>query len=132
MCGIELAAGEARSSQETTPRYDVSGIIGLSDGIKATIVVSVHKELVFQVAENFLGVKPTEIDDDVTDLVGELANMIGGNAKERMTDVSLTLGLPTVVAGENHIVSFGSEMEISALPFESEHGPMVIEVGMVE
>ncbi len=130
MCDIPLTADESTSGEDASKRYHVSGIIGLSGALKATIVVSVHKDLVFHAAEGFLGMRPTEIDADVTDLVGELANMIGGNAKERMKMEGLSIGLPTVVAGDNHKVSYNSGMALTVLPFESDHGPLSIELGV--
>ena len=131
MCGIELAAGEQTSNEDPSKRYQVSGIISLSGSLKATIVVSIHEDLIFSVADAFLGTRPTEIDADVIDLVGELANMIGGNAKERMQMDGLSLGLPTVVAGENHRVAYTSGMAITVLPFDSSNGPLSIELGIV-
>lgn len=132
MCGIELTVGERVSGKCRQTRFELSGIIGLSGTAKATIVINASTELVFKVAENFLGDLPTEINADVIDIVGELANMIGGNAKERMQDSGLSLGLPTVVAGEDHVVSYGSGITLEYIEFESDAGPLCIEVGMAK
>ncbi|MGA9669903.1 MAG: chemotaxis protein CheX [Terracidiphilus sp.] len=46
---------------------------------------------------------PEEVDDDVRDVLGELANMIGGNIKSLMsTDVRLSL--PSVIGGSHYEV----------------------------
>jgi chemotaxis protein CheX len=131
MCGWEMICGSRSSTEGFSSSHDISGIIGLSGAIKATIVVSISNELVFSAAEAILGQRPTSINADVVDLVGELANMIGGNAKERLSMPSVSLGLPTVVAGTGHFIAYNSRMAISMIPFVCEHGPLSIELGLV-
>lgn len=131
MCGWEMERGSSTHHDGFSPRHDISGIIGLSESIKATIVVSVDQDLVFAIAEAFLGERPTSINGDVVDLVGELANMIGGNAKERMSVPNVVLGLPTVVAGNGHYIAYNSHMTVTMIPFQCHHGSMSIELGIV-
>jgi CheY-specific phosphatase CheX len=71
---------------------------------------------------SFFGGKPTSVDEEVLDMVGELANMIGGNAKERMTLNEVNLGLPTVICGKGHRVSFDPGAQVELLPFSCVHG----------
>jgi chemotaxis protein CheX len=130
MCNWPMYCGDLSSNEGFASRHDVSGIIGLSGTLKATIAVSLEQDLVFSAAEHILGTRPQKIDADVVDLVGELANMIGGNAKERLGMHGVSLGLPTVVAGAGHYVAYGSNMAISLLPFHGEHGSLSIELGL--
>lgn len=131
MCGWEMECGTPSRHDGFAPRHDVSGIIGLTGAIKATIVVSVDEDLVYAVAESILGERPKSINGDVVDLVGELANMIGGNAKERLSVPNVVLGLPTVVAGTGHYVAYNSHMLVTMVPFQCQHGSMSIELGIV-
>jgi chemotaxis protein CheX len=130
MCGWEMERGQCCSCEGFAPRHDISGIIGLTGPIKATVVVSVDRDLVFGAAESFLGERPTSIGSDVVDLVGELANMIGGNAKERLGMPNVVLGLPTVIAGSGHYVAYNSHMSIVMIPFECPQGALSIELGL--
>lgn len=131
MCGIELSLTETQPGPAET-RYDLSGIIGISGAMKATVVINVSAELAFAVADAFTGELPTEIEDGLIDMIGELANMIGGNAKERLSTPDLSLGLPTVVTGAGHCIAFASDMKICTMSFETEHGPLQIEMGASE
>ncbi len=131
MCGWEMVRGSSSNQDGFSPRHDISGIIGLTEAIKATVVVSVDQELVFAIADAFLGERPTSINTDVVDLVGELANMIGGNAKERLSMPNVVLGLPTVVAGSRHYIAYNSHMTVTMIPFRCEHGAMSVELGIV-
>lgn len=131
MCGIEITAAEQRDGP-AEERYELSGIVGISGAMKATAVINVSRSLAFAVAEAFTGETPTDIDDGVIDMIGELANMIGGNAKERLSNPALSLGLPTVVTGEGHGITFSPDMTLRTLAFASPHGPLQLEMGASE
>jgi chemotaxis protein CheX len=130
MCGWALEAGTPQIVPESHARHDISGIIAISGAVNATVVVSFEKEIAFSAAELFLGSRPEKINADVVDTVGELTNMIGGGAKERLKLDGLNLGLPTVVAGAGHYVAFESGVVIRHLPMTSEKGPLCIEFGL--
>ena len=131
MCGWSVEHGTVTQYDGFLPRHDISGIIGLNGALRATIVVSFDQELMFAAAEKFLGDRPSTLNCDVVDLVGELANMIGGNAKERLGMPNVVLGLPTVVAGTGHYIAYNSHMAVTMIPFQSQHGLMSVELGLM-
>ncbi len=131
MCGWSLDRGSITKYDGFSPRHDISGIIGLNGALKATVVVSFDQELMFAAAEKFLGDRPCSLNGDVVDLVGEFANMIGGNAKERLSIPNVVLGLPTVVAGAGHFIAYSSHMAVTMIPFHSQHGSMSVELGLM-
>lgn len=130
MCGWELTSHEPIRGEGFSPRHDISGIISLGGELKATVVVSIGLDLIYSASESILGLRPSEVNADVIDLVGEIANMIGGNAKERLSMPNVTLGLPTVVAGAGHYIAHNSHMEISMLPFDCPSGELSVELGI--
>lgn len=111
-------------------KFDISGIISFSGAIQGSAVISLDKDVALAITETLLGSRPSEIDDDVRDMVGELANMIGGNSKERISNSLINLGLPTVITGRGHQVSFEPGAKVERLFFRSEWGPVAIELGM--
>ncbi len=130
MLGWTVELGTTIKSNRFQSNHDISGIIGFSGALKGTIVIGLNQEFAFAAAEAFFGGKPTEVDAEVLDMVGELANMIGGNAKERMTINGVNLGLPTVICGMGHRVSFGPGAQVEMLPFSCQHGLLTVEVGI--
>lgn len=130
MLGWDVQIGETCRSDGFQTKYDVSGIIGFSGVMRATVVVSVDQEVAFAAAEAFLGSRPTEINADIIDMVGELANMIGGNAKDRLGISGVELGLPTIVSGKGHTITFEPGAYVEVLPFTSPWGPFTVEVGL--
>jgi chemotaxis protein CheX len=131
MCALDLEQIAVEDQAGRAAGYDLSGIVSLSGKIRATIAVSLDKSLAFAATESFLGTRPDEINGDVVDLVGELTNMIGGNAKDRFALKGVNLGLPTVVAGQGHYVAFESGLDRSHLQFQSQFGRLHIELGML-
>ena len=64
---------------------------------------------------------PETADDDVRDVLGELANMIGGNMKSGMS-TGVRLSMPSVMNGRDYDVRVcGSEVE-ERLAFQCEDG----------
>ena len=89
-----------------------------------------EKEVAFAAAETFIGDRPTTINSDVLDLVGELANMIGGGAKDRLNISGVVLGLPTMVSGNDYKISFKPDVEIETVQFQTPSGSLSIQIAM--
>lgn len=130
MLGWEIEVQAAERVDEFQPGHDVTGIIGLAGSIEGTIVVSLDKEVAFAAAEAFIGERPTTINGDTLDLVGELANMIGGGAKDRFDLPGVVLGLPTTVSGKDYRISFKPDVEIESVLFQTSSGPLTILIAM--
>ena len=72
------------------------------------------------------------IDADVLDAIGELTNVIAGNAKAQLEEYSLSLSLPNVISGIGAEIRFPEKSQPITIPFNSEFGPLAIEVGFGE
>jgi chemotaxis protein CheX len=110
--------------------YDCSGFIGVSGALQGSIVVSVDQDVAFAAAEAFLGTRPKVINAEVIDLVGELTNMIAGASKDRLGIPGISLGLPTVITGRGHTVSFANSAHVEILQFSCPHGKLTVEIGV--
>jgi len=115
-----------------TPDYDVTGIIGLSGKASGDVIISFEKQFALSATEALVGEKFDSINDEVVDTIGELTNMIAGNAKSNMAELEMNLALPTVIVGKNHAIRFPSRVKPISIDFESEWGRFEIEVGLVE
>ena len=132
MLGCELTRGPLGLKCNNSPSFEVSGMIGISGGMHGMVVVSLSRETAIGATERLLGERPDSLNGDVTDAVGELANMIAGAAKTKFGNGSLSIGLPTVVCGKNHIVTFPSQSTPMSLPFDSALGTICVEIGLAE
>jgi len=130
MVGVHVHLADLCKCTRFHCAFDISSVIGFSGAIRGTLVIGMDERVAFSIAEELLGYRPTEIDAEVSDMVGELANMIGGNAKERMGDINIALGLPTVVSGQSYNIVFHSDDRLHLLCFETPWGPLSVEFGL--
>ena len=59
--------------------WDISSVIGLSGPIRGAVIISMKAELAMKLTDSIVGTTHTEIDADVTDVVGEVVNIIAGS-----------------------------------------------------
>ncbi len=133
MLNCELTRGAIQLKQSSQPLYEISGIIGLTGLAAGTVVLSLPRETAFAATQTMLmlDAPPTEINSDVTDAIGELANMVAGAAKAKLEALHMSVTVPTVVVGQAQI-DFPSRMSPILIPFTSPFGPLSVEVGLVE
>lgn len=78
-------------------------------------------------AARFLSGDPSDaVDDVVRDVIGELANMIGGNLKCALT-TGIRLSMPSVIDGDYGLRVCRAELR-QRLAFDSDEGPFWIAV----
>lgn len=132
MMEVEITRGAPRLSSTALPEHEVSGIIGLTGRAKGAAVVSLGAETAMCCTERLLGERPSELNPDVIDTVGELANIVAGGAKAQLQQLRMSLGLPSVVTGKDHAIGFPSGVKPVCVPFECDWGPVSLQVGLVE
>ncbi len=132
MLGIELTRGQPFVKGGILPEHDISGIIGLTGKAKGVVVLSLSKGAALRATEVLLMERPEDINEDVVDAVGELANIVAGGAKAQLEQLAMSVSLPTVITGKNHSVGFPSEVTPVCIPFHCEWGDVTVEVGLLE
>ena len=115
--------------KEPVPQYEVSSIIGLSGGVGGCVVINMRESLALQLASELLGEEITELDDDCIDAIGEIANMIAGNAKTDFPDENCSISVPSVVIGK-HKTSYPQGIEVISIPCNAGYGKLVIDVAI--
>lgn len=103
----------------------VSGMVGLAGIYSGLISIHCPQSLALKMTSNMLGMDVEDVADDVDDALGEIANMLGGCIKQILSkgghDISLSI--PTVISGEEYVISVMSEKDTTVVPFsfEAEH-----------
>jgi chemotaxis protein CheX len=120
MLNVDVKPGKLRLKDNTTSQHDISGIIGLSGGAKGAIAISFPEAVALDVVGKFIGETKTSMDEDVTDAVGELANIIAGAAKKDLVDFSISISLPSVITGKGHSISEAKDVLSMVMPFTYE------------
>lgn len=109
---------------------EVSGIIGLSGDVQGSVVLSFPGNVAGKIASKFAGVEMTVNSEDFADAIGELANMVAGNAKKDFAGYDVSISLPSVIIGPGHTVSQSKASPFLVIPCQTEMGSFNVEVAL--
>jgi len=129
MLNIEGKTGKIALKNNVNYTYDVSGVIGLSGEAQGSICLSFPKEVALKAVSALLGMEIKEMGPDISDGIGELVNIVAGNAKQYLTKYNLSISLPKVIIG-NHSVASTKDVPTLVVPFISSLGEFAIEIAL--
>jgi chemotaxis protein CheX len=130
MLSIDIKPGKPHLKAVPHPTFDVSGIIGLSGSAQGSIGISFPKVLALKVVSKMLGQEVKVVGPDLTDGIGELANIVAGNAKQDLAQYQLSISLPNVIVGKDHLIAGQSGVPTIVVPFTCNIGEFVMEVSL--
>ena len=105
----------------------LTAAVHLSGEWNGALMLECSRRQACRFAGRFLSMDPVDsVDDVVRDVLGELANMIGGNLKSILAR-GIHLSMPSVVDGEYSYRVCGSEIR-DQLAFQSEAGTFWVTV----
>jgi len=121
LCNTEIKAGRAFfvTKYEFEKSWDVSGIIGLSGEVKGVVAISFKESTALKLAKNLTGIEYIFIDNNVTDVIGEIANIITGNVKNIFEKkYRVKISIPSIFKGNSHAVIWSTtNTRIISIPF---------------
>ncbi|MBW1765433.1 MAG: chemotaxis protein CheX [Deltaproteobacteria bacterium] len=130
MASTRAQPGKPYLKKNQAAQGDVSAVIGLTGEVKGTISVSFTEKSILAIVSSMFGEEMKELNDDIKDAAGEIANMISGQARQKLEELgrSLKAAIPTVIMGRDHSVSHITSQPIVAIPFTTDNGELTIEV----
>lgn len=131
MLNTEIMISKPRLKARDEPHPDVSAIIGFSGEALGSVALCFPVRTAVSAASKFAGVTITPDHPDFGDALGELANMVAGQAKSKFEGVNITISLPRVIAGKNLQLLDSKSAPVLILPCDSELGRFATEVSMV-
>lgn len=110
----------------------ITAMIGLAGTHKGVLAVHLPNKIALAIASNLLGMDVEEVNEDVQDAVGEIANMLGGNIKSVLTDNSgdIDLSLPSTISGESYFFETAHDVDTLIIPFAVADGTFHVELQM--
>lgn len=123
-------AGKPYLKKDSLAQGDVSGIVGLTGETSGTLSVSFSEQSILAIVSSMFGEPIKEINDEVKDAVGEILNIVSGQARQKLEMKGRLLkgAIPTVITGKNHTISHITRHPIIAIPFDTDNGKFTIEV----
>ncbi|MFN8389389.1 MAG: chemotaxis protein CheX [Bdellovibrionota bacterium] len=133
MSMTELKAGPPTQRAETTTYGVVTGIVPLTGTTcNGHMVVSFDAPSILGIVGRMLGESFPDVNNQVADAVGEIANMICGGAKRDLAQLGVSIGMatPKVVLGENTDLGQLANTPAVTVPFATPEGTFVIEAAL--
>ena len=67
---------------------------------------------------------------EVIDGVGEMVNIVAGNAKQDLLSFRIEISLPGVITGNMYKIHWPEKIPVVGIPFESDAGPFTVYVSL--
>lgn len=130
MAFMTVTAGKPYLKTDNVAVGDVSGILGLTGIANGTIAVTFEEKCILAVVSNMFGETMNELNNEIADAVGELTNMISGQARRELGEMGKVFkaAIPSVIMGRNHSITHYTEGPRIAIPFSTDNGEFTIEV----
>ena len=107
--------------EEPVKRFkcSITGMVGFAGIYSGVISIHCPVALALKMTSNMLGMECEEVNEDLNDAIGEIANMLGGNIKQVLSKggLDVKLSIPTVIAGEDYTVNSLSDSDCVVIPF---------------
>ena len=119
--------------EEHGPLHDtITAMIGLAGTRKGVLAIHFPFTVAMAITSNFLMMDVNEINDDVHDAMGEIANMLGGNVKGILSENGrdIDLSMPSTIAGSDYSFQSDNEVDKTILKFGTDKGSFMVEMDL--
>ena len=107
MLMVELEADEPIEGKGGEIASNITSMIGLGKDVRGMLAVHCPASVAQDITGSFLGMDIDEINEDVKDAIGEIANMVAGNMKIAFADhgKDIEIAIPTTIVGKSFCTS---------------------------
>ncbi|UCE58785.1 MAG: chemotaxis protein CheX [Phycisphaerales bacterium] len=130
MLQTDIVISKPRVKGRDEPNADATAIIGFSGDATGSVALCFPMRTALATAGKFAGMEIAEDSPDFADALGELANMVAGQAKSKFEGLSVSISLPRVVAGRDLHLLDSQNTPVLLLPCDSALGRFSTEVTM--
>lgn len=111
MFDLKVEKNDLKISKDILPSKDLSVLIGVTGDLQGTILFSFPNDMGLELVEIMSGMKLDKVDTFVSSALGEVANIIGGNALTSLSanDYICNITPPRIFVGQHE--TFASEEE---------------------
>lgn len=130
MLMVDLDSEAAVINQRLPLPSNLTSMIGLGGGLRGVLAVHCPAVVAKAITSTFLGMEVEELNEDVKDAIGEIANMVAGNLKVSFAaeGLDIELAIPTSVVGESFNVSGAARAQRVIVPLKMNADPFWIEL----
>jgi len=114
MLDLEVQKGNVQILNEMLTSSDANVILGVTGELQGSILFGFPKNMTLEMVKIMSGMALTEIDSFVSSALGEIANIIGGNAVTHLASQGYSCDIvpPQVIVGDYKAMSMASKQAI--------------------
>lgn len=128
----DIKRGKIQKKENMNVNLNITSVIGVVGEIRGNISYSFSKDTAKKIASTMMMGMPVEtLDDMARSAIGELANMITGNAATMLAskEISFDITPPSIIFGEN-IYMIISSVGALAIDIETDVGNIEVNIGL--
>lgn len=130
--GVNVTNESPYLNKDSQKLNEVSAIIGLAGETVGAVVLSFSRETAVRMVSKFANRSYLALSKEVIDGVGELVNIIAGNAKKGLLNYRIEISLPGVITGNTYKIDWPKGVPVITIPFKSEIGDFSVNVSLKE
>ena len=105
-------------------------MITMSGPVSGFICLAISKKLAFLLSSKLLECEVVEANADCIDAIGEITNMIAGNAKSEFPDEGIIISVPTVVF-DTAKKPYPMVAPVISIPFETQGEVLLVDMSII-
>jgi chemotaxis protein CheX len=127
---LPMKVGRPFIKEGTMAKGEITSIITLSGDSSGSFSISFPRKCILEVVSKMLGEPMVDLNEDIKDALGEITNMISGQASQLfdLTGQKMRASLSHVIMGKNHPIPHVSKTPVIGVPCATEHGEIIIEI----
>ena len=124
MLGAQLEA----LADPNPPNLEFTAMVGLAGQLCGVVTMRCTAQSAVLMTAKMLSIDPKDAEKQVWDAIGEIANMIAGNFKNKLTGVGsgCMLSVPTVITGGDYSFHSLADAGPTEVMFSFEGGPVIV------
>ena len=130
MVMMDVKVADKKDASQKKLENTITGVIGLAGTHKGVLAIHFPYQVAFAITSNFLGMDIAELNEDVEDAIGEIANMLGGNVKSILSENGrdIDLSLPSTISGKEYGFQSSKTADKTVISFETDVGEFLVEL----
>lgn len=128
----DLRRGRVQIKEQTDPTHQVAIIIGITGDAMGQVVFNMSEESAIKIAKHLSqNMTESELKIEYPDILGEIANMIVGNAMNLFSSkgASLDMTPPSIVSGTDMNITFIRQTTLG-INLYSIYGPLEVNIAV--
>ena len=130
MIQLPVVSGKQFFKKEKRPTTDVISMITMAGPVSGFICLGISMKLAFLLSSKLLECEVDEANGDCIDAIGEITNMIAGNAKSEFPDDGIIISVPKVVF-DTAKEPYPTTAPVISIPFETQGEILLVDLSIL-